>query len=360
MLRLQKISLFNFKNYEIKTFAFSEKVICISGPNGSGKTNLLDAIYYLCFTKSYFSRQDHLHVREGQQGFRLDGYFSVQGKEEHAVCILRENGKKEFFLNDIRYDKFSAHIGKFPCIFIAPDDVKLIIGGSEERRKFMDLLIAQSDPGYLKNIIIYTKYLEQRNALLFTMRGYAPRHHELLNTLDEQLIRVSQILYQTRCAYMEPFIETVKELFKKIMGSDEAPEIEYYSDLKTRNMHEILKQNLKKDTESGRTTEGIHRDDLIITVNGKPFKNRASQGQRKSLLFALKLGEFEWLSRKKGISPVLLFDDIFEKLDEHKIHNLLTIACKEYQGQVFITDTNAKRMQDIIQHYDPNFQLISL
>ena len=384
MLHLQHISLVQFKNYRNQSFSFPERITAICGKNGVGKTNLLDAIHYLCFTKSYFTRLDVHNVQQGNNGFRIEGNFHLYDnpdsfREEKALCILRETGRKEFSVNDDAYDKFSHHIGRYPCVVIAPDDAELITGESKERRKFLDALLCQLDAAYLQHLIVYKKILEQRNSLLKSFADTGVRNFELLDVLDEQLIIPGNYIFNKRSEFLNSFLPVAKKLYHEIsrqltdvnspneiltkqgaMVGKEVVKLLYESQLTKVTFSALLKINRVKDCLAQRTTSGIHRDDLVIHLNDQPFKNIASQGQRKSLLFALKLAEMEILKQEKKFAPLLLLDDVFEKLDEERISNLLHRVCVENKGQVFITDTNRDRLRLHLDNLSVNFQLIIL
>ena len=360
MLRLQHISLVQFKNYSNRSFDFTERIIGICGKNGVGKTNLLDAIHYLCFTKSYFTRLDGNNVQHGNTGFRLEGEFKLQNKPEKAVCILRETGRKEFLINDSPYEKFSQHIGRYPCVVIAPDDAELITGESKERRTFLDALLCQLDAEYMQHLIVYKKILEQRNSLLKSFEETGGRNFELLDVLDEQLIKPGDYVFNKRKEFLVSFLPVAKHLYNEISQKDEDVNLFYESELLQASFTELLKVNRSRDYFAQRTTSGIHRDDLDIQLSNQPFKNIASQGQRKSLLFALKLAEMEVLKKEKGFAPLLLLDDVFEKLDEDRISNLLNKVCVENEGQVFITDTNEERLRSHLDSLSVSYQLLEL
>ena len=329
--------------------------------NGRGKTNLLDAIHYLCFTKSYFTRLDVSSTQHGYKGFRIEGCFDVNGREEKAVCILRETGKKEFSVDEIAYSRFSKHIGRYPCVVIAPDDVQLIIGGSEERRKFIDTLLAQLDAVYLQSLISYTRILQQRNSFLRVYQdGFANRDLSVLDVLDEQLLQEGNLLFQKRRDFLLHFLPLVKQLYNEIARNYEPVSIIHETELAEHSFSELLEQNRQKDLLLQRTSGGIHRDDLQISLGEQPFKSIASQGQRKSLLFALKLAEMEVLKKEKKMVPLLLLDDVFEKLDEERIGNLLERVCRENEGQVFITDTSCARLEAQLKKLDRGYQMIAL
>jgi len=360
MLRLQNITLFQFKNYFHQQFHFSEKIIGICGNNGIGKTNLLDSIYFLCFTKSYFSKSDSANVKRGLQGMRLEGTFSKNEDAEKVVCIIRENNKKEFQRNNEEYKRFSDHIGHFPAVMIAPDDVELITGTSDIRRKYLDTLLSQLDHQYLRNLIEYNRVIQQRNSLLKSgaERGYLDQ--SLLDILTNQLIKPGKYIFSHRKEFLESYLPEVAKSYLQIAGTDEPVNLVYYSPLLEDDFEKLLITFRQKDIMLQRTTIGPHKDDIELKLNDESFKNIASQGQRKSLLFALKLKEFEELQSAKGFPPILLLDDVFEKLDAGRIQNLLQRVCVENKSQVFITDTHKERLHNSLEKLNVPFQLIEL
>lgn len=360
MLRLKSISLIQFKNYSNRIFEFNKRITGIVGNNGVGKTNVLDAIHYLCFTKSYFSNSDAINVQQGSRGFRIEGSFHYYETEEKATCILRENNKKEFLINGEAYDKFSQHIGHFPCVVIAPDDAVLITGGSEERRHFLDALLSQLDTAYLKNLILYNKILQQRNSLLKSATENGSLDQDLLNILNNQIAIPGNALFEKRSQFLVSFLPKVKRLYTEIAQKEEPLSLVYDSRLFETGFEELLLSSQSRDELLQRTTTGIHRDDIIFQLNGQPFKSIASQGQRKSLLFALKLIELEVITSEKKMAPLLLLDDVFEKLDEERMNNLLQKVCNENEGQVFITDTNESRLRTHLDALKADYDLISL
>lgn len=357
-----RIKLTGYKNYQTQTFDFTARIIGICGMNGKGKTNLLDAINYLCFTKSYFSKSDTLNIHFGDEGFRLEGELQ-NGKKiqpQKIVCVYRSSLKKEFYLDDVAYEKFSHHIGKFPCVVIAPDDIEMITGGSEERRKFLDTLISQLDPEYLQQLIVYTKVLAQRNAFLKNEAAKSTFDFALLDTLDQQLTIPGNYIHRVRMEFSQKLFPLVQEFYKTISGNNEMVELEYNSLLNESNFQELLIASRQRDRLTQRTNAGIHKDDLIFLLHENIFKSIASQGQRKSLLFACKLAEFEILKKVKGFPPLLLLDDVFEKLDESRIKNLLRYVCKENNGQVFVTDTHLERLETSLSQFGNEVQIIEL
>jgi DNA replication and repair protein RecF len=359
-LRLNSISIFQFKNYFHQEFRFDERIVGICGRNGVGKTNLLDAVHYLCFTKSYFSRQDQLNIHHGHEGFRVEGHFDLNGKDEKAVCILRETGKKEFSVNDALYTKFSKHIGRYPCVIIAPDDIQLIIGGSEDRRKFIDTLLSQLDHEYLQSLINYTKILQQRNSFLRSFNEGFGRDLSVLDILDEQLSKEGNQIFEKRREFSMRFLPIVKQLYNDICQRYENVSLLYESEMHHLSIDELLKLNRQKDLMLQRTSGGVHKDDLLFQLGEQSFKSIASQGQRKSLLFALKLAEMEILKEEKRLSPLLLLDDVFEKLDEERIGNLLLRVCSDEETQIFITDTSCDRLEKQLEKLGQAVQLIQL
>ena len=362
MLLLNRIILTQFKNYKATAFDFTERIVGICGLNGMGKTNLLDAINYLCFTKSYFSKSDALNVQMGADGFRLEGKLTTYSSSEmqKVVCIYRNNGKKELYLNDAAYEKFSSHIGKFPCVIIAPDDVEMITGGNEERRKFIDTVLSQMNAGYLQHLIIYNKVLQQRNSLLKQLSEQRQTDYSLLDVLDEQLIPPGKEIFTMRKLFCEQMIPMVKEFYSEIADNNEAINLNYESQLSENDFDVLIKKSREKDLITQRSNTGVHRDDLSVQLTGRNFRNIASQGQRKSLLFALKLAEFDLLKMNKGFAPLLLLDDVFEKLDDKRMQNLLQWVCVNNTGQVFITDTHKERLTSSLANFSENVQIIEL
>jgi len=360
-LLINSISLFQFKNYFQRDFHFTERIIGICGKNGMGKTNLLDAIHYLCFTKSYFTRHDALVCHHGHEGFRIEGNFFINNKEEKAVCIFRETGRKEFSVNDDPYARFSKHIGRYPCVVIAPDDIQLIIGNSDDRRKFIDTLLSQLDYLYLQCLIRYTKILQQRNSFLKNFHeGYGSRDLSVLDILDEQMVTEGNYISKSRREFLLQFLPEVKNLYNEISKQYEPISLIYESGTLQNTMEELMAYNRQKDLLIQRTSSGIHKDDLLFRMGEQSFKSIASQGQRKSLLFALKLAETQVIRKEKRLSPLLLLDDVFEKLDEERIDNLLTRVAADEEAQIFITDTSCERLEKSLHNLGHPYQMIKL
>ena len=284
----------------------------------------------------------------------------MQRKTDEIVCIFREAGKKEILLNGVAYTKLSEHIGKFPAVMIAPDDIGLITDGSEERRRFMDTVLSQMDATYLQQLVIYNKVLQQRNSLLKGFAEQGKTDWPLLEVLDEQLIAPGNIIYAKRKIFAEALIPLVQKFYHRIADNEEVITLQYESGLNESSFYDLLNHCRQKDFLLQRSNAGIHKDDIAFQLNGQVFKTTASQGQRKSLLFALKLAEFELLKINKGFAPLLLLDDVFEKLDDSRMHQLLLWVCKENNGQVLITDTHKERLQEAFEKLNTPYQIIEL
>lgn len=359
MLSLQSISLVQFKNYTRQQFHFTHRVVGITGPNGSGKTNLLDAIYYLCFTKSYFTSSESQNTRYHTNGFRLEGHFRKNNQDEKVVCTFKD-GKKEISLNDDPYDRFSRHIGQLPAVMIAPDDAEIILGGSEERRKWLDGLLSQLQPGYLEHLMAYQKVLQQRNSLLKSLPQQTHSQDALLDVFDAQLVQHGEPVYAARNTFLPAFISQVQDRYDYLAGRHEVVDIRYQCCLHTQNLAQVLAANRTKDKMLQRTSEGIHRDDLVFLLDDHAMKSSASQGQRKSFLFALKLAQYGVMQQQKHYPPLLLLDDVFEKLDQERVMRLIALVSSEAYGQVFITDTHAERLKAAFGERPGLLQLIEM
>ncbi len=347
MKRLIKITLLQFRNYASATFHFNAKVTCITGPNGSGKTNLLDAIYYLCYTKSYFSAYQQNTVQTGLDGFRVTGIFEYQNKQESISCKWKQ-GKKEIFLNDKEYEKINDHIGKYSSVMIAPDDISLINEGSELRRKWIDSILSQTDTTYLEKLIRYQKVIIQRNAWL-KMQSFNPAANNIeLEYYNNQLEIDGSYLFKERTTFLNSFIPLLNEYYKKLTFGKEVAELNYNSELQENSLISLLNKYHNQDLKFQRTMHGIHKDELEFKLNSLSLKLYGSQGQKKSFLFALKLAQYAYLRQKQGKMPLLLLDDIFEKLDQNRMIALLgIIQDNENFGQVIITDTHPERIKQV-------------
>ena len=319
-------------------------ITCVTGANGSGKTNLLDAVYYLCYTKSYLGSNQQNNVQAGTDGFRVSGVFRGDGADEVISCKWKA-GKKEVSRNEVLYEKLTDHIGKFSAVMIAPDDTELINGGSESRRRWVDSILGQVDAVYLERLMLYQRILLQRNAWL-KLNAFKPNpDYTELDFYDTQMLECGTYLHTNRAAFLVEFTPFMNEFYEKLSGGREAIGIAYLTDLDQKPMDRWLKDSLEHDIRMQRTLRGIHKDDWSFSINQMTLKQFGSQGQKKSFLFALKLGQYAYLTQKLGHLPILLLDDIFEKLDQQRMESLLSIICAESFGQVILSDTHPERIK---------------
>lgn len=347
-MNLSHLILSNFKNYTEADLTFSEKINCLVGGNGAGKTNVMDAIYYLSFCKSYFNPIDSQNIKHNEDFFALHGFYNIQNEHEDKVsCIQKRSHKKQFRFNTKDYDRLADHIGKIPLVMISPYDRDLINEGSETRRKYIDGVISQFDKVYLSDLLEYNKALLQRNVLL---KSFAEQRHfdELsLSIWDEKMASLGENLYQKRKEFLKDFNPLFEEYYRYLSGGNEQVEVVYSSQLEEGNLKDLLKEAVQRDRMARYTTQGIHKDDLILLIDGFPVKKFGSQGQQKSFVVAIKLAQFEYTRQKKGFKPILLFDDIFDKLDDERVSQIVELVSKENFGQVFITDTQHQRIKSI-------------
>lgn len=357
---LQRISLMNFKNIESQTFDFQEKINCFVGDNGVGKTNVLDAIYYLSFAKSYFNPVALQNIRHGEDFFMVEGNYFLNDREEKIVCSLKKGQKKVLKRNDKAYEKFSEHIGQFPLVIISPADRDLIVEGSETRRKFIDGVISQQDKVYLQHLIQYNKVVSQRNALLKYFA--ANRTFDALNLkiYDDQLIEHGSIIYEKRNVFLEKFVPIFNKKYQKISNDKEFVNLVYKSQLHTMSFAELLQNSLEKDKVLQYTTVGTHKDDLNFEIDHFPIKKFGSQGQQKSYLIALKLAQFQFIKEQSNVTPILLLDDVFDKLDEHRVAHIIDLVNNDEFGQIFITDTHEERTENAVKQSNKPYQIFNL
>lgn len=342
---LQKITLIQFRNYSQAVFRFQAPVTCITGPNGSGKTNLLDAVYYLCYTKSYFSNNQQLSARSGTDGFRVEGTFGNENRQELIACKWQA-GKKELTADGVPYERMTDHIGKYAAVMVAPDDLELINGGSELRRKWVDSILCQTSRDYLECLLQYQRVLQQRNAWL-KMEAMRPSSDDVsLDFYNQQLSSAGTFIYEQRKAFLERFLPLVNPFYHQLSGGKEEISILYTTDLDQKPLAQWLGEGLQHDLRLQRTLRGIHKDDWDFRLGDALVRQFGSQGQKKSFLFALKLAQYRYLATELGSLPVLLLDDIFEKLDQSRIEALLRIIRGPGFGQVLLTDTHRQRVQD--------------
>lgn len=358
---LRKLTLYNFKNYSEASLEFSEKINCFTGRNGSGKTNLLDAIYYLSFTKSYFNLIDGQNIRHGEDYFAIHGQFVRNGNGNDEVsCIQSRNQKKQFRINTKDYERMADHIGAFPLVMVSPYDRDMINEGSELRRKYMDSVISQFDRMYLDDLITYNKALAQRNALLkdFAEKRYYDKTS--LEIWDEQMAGPAARIFARRNVFIEGFLPVFRRYFEFISNGRDVVDIAYASDLRDSSLDAMLKSGLQRDLSARFTTSGIHKDDLEFSIGGYPVKKFGSQGQQKSFVLAIKLAQFDYTQAVKGYKPILLLDDIFDKLDNERVSQLIQLVGDNSFGQVFITDTQPERVNKIFESASTDHKLFTV
>jgi DNA replication and repair protein RecF len=347
-MHLKQLSLVNFKNYRDFEANFSKRVNCFVGRNGQGKTNLLDAIHYLSFCKSFFNPVDSQNIRHNEPFFVIQGIFEKNGEEQELYCGLKRNQKKIFKKNKREYDRLSEHIGQFPLVMISPSDSELIYGSSEYRRKFIDGIISQYDKVYLEKLIAYNQVLKQRNALLKHFADTKAFDSESLDIWDEQLALHGKVILEKRFDFLKSFMPLFDSYYAFISDSREHAELAYENSIEAKDFKTALMTSLTRDRAMQYTTVGPHKDDLDFKLQNNSLKKFASQGQQKSYLLALKLAQFEFIKEQKNLKPLLLLDDVYDKLDEQRFTKLLEMVSSNKFGQVFITDTHPERMNSLL------------
>lgn len=360
-MHLNSLKIINFKNLGEHELLFSEKINCFVGNNGAGKTNLLDAIYYLSFTKSYFNSSDQLNIKHGKEFFAIHGSFRKKdGLPDKVSCIQKQGVKKQFRYNDKEYDRLSEHIGLYPCVMVSPYDRDLINEGSDVRRKFIDSVISQYDKTYLENLIRYNRLLEQRNNLLkqFAEKRKVDRDYLLL--MDEQMESPAELIYQIRNDFISAFLPIFNYYFEFISGGTEKVEIVYDSQLQDTGYLQSAKLNIDKDLLLRYSSSGIHKDDFDFNLMGYPVKKYGSQGQQKSFAVALKLAQFDFTRKLIQQKPILLFDDIFDKLDPGRVQQIIQLVDNDSFGQVFITDTEPDRITRTFEKADISHKVFGI
>ena len=357
---LKQLSLLNYKNLAQIEFDFDAKINCFVGKNGVGKTNILDAIYHLAYGKSYFNPLAVQNIKHGEEFFVIDALLEKNGKEEKIVCSLKKGQKKTIKRNGKVYEKLSEHLGLIPLVIISPSDADLIVEGSETRRKFIDSVIATLDNSYLHLLIQYQKTLAQRNALL----KYFSLNHTFdadnLSIYNEQLSNSGQLIFEKRKQFLNDFIPIFEKHHTNISGGNEKVALKYESQLFEKDLMSLLEESLQKDRIIQYTSAGIHKDDLVFEIDGFPIKKFGSQGQQKSFLIALKLAQFEFMKKQSGELPILLFDDIFDKLDETRVQKIVTMVNDAVFGQIFISDTHAERTEMIIKETHQSYKIFQI
>lgn len=357
---LNTLSLVNYKNFESQTFTFDAKINCFVGANGVGKTNVLDAIYHLSFGKSYFNPVATQNIKHDEEFFVVDGVFDKDERSEKIIVSLKKGQKKMIKRNGKAYEKFSDHIGFLPLVMISPADRDLIIEGSDTRRKFIDSVISQSDKTYLNHLLNYNKVLSQRNALLKYFALNNTFNAQTLEVYNAQLHTYGSEIFKIRKSFLEAFIPIFKQRYNAISNHKEAVSLSYKSDLFEDDLQSLLKNNINKDKALQYTNVGIHKDDLHFEIETYPIKKFGSQGQQKSFLIALKLAQFDFIKQQSGVAPILLLDDIFDKLDENRVAQIIGLVNDKHFGQLFISDTHAERTEHVIKQTHQSYKIFKL
>ncbi len=359
-MHLKQLSLVNYRNFESRDFSFDNKINCFVGDNGVGKTNILDAIYHLALGKSYFNPIATQNITHGKDFFLVEGTFQKEQREEKIVCSLKKGSKKVIKRNGKTYDRLSEHIGLLPLVIISPSDRDLILEGSETRRKFMDGVISQSNPEYLRNLIRYNKILSQRNSLLKFFSLNNAFDGDTLSVYDEQLHTLAVPIFTERKRFLEAFIPLFREQYQAISGGNEQVDLTYESSLNTDDLLSLLKANINRDRALQYTSVGIHKDDLLFQIAKHPIKKYGSQGQQKSFLIALKFAQFQLIKQQEKTTPILLLDDIFDKLDENRVAHIITLVEDKNFGQIFISDTHPERTENVVKAIHQSYKIFKL
>lgn len=359
-MHLQRITLVNFKNFESQSFDFEDKINCFVGNNGVGKTNVLDAIYYLSFSKSYFNSVATQNIRHNEDFFMIEGSYQMKDRIDTVVCSLKRGHKKVIKRNGKMYEKFSDHIGYLPLVIISPADRDLIIEGSDTRRKFIDSVISQSNAKYLQTLINYNKVLAQRNSLLKYFAANRIFDVVNLNVYNDQLNRYGIEIYKSRKEFLEAFIPIFKKRYESISSSKEKVDLVYKTQMDDGDLLDLFDKSLEKDRILQFTTVGIHKDDLSFEIDGYPIKKFGSQGQQKSYLVALKLAQFDFIKEQIQVKPILLLDDIFDKLDDSRVAQIISLVNNDEFGQLFISDTHKERTEEVVRKTNQSFKIFQL
>lgn len=348
-MHLKQISVLNFKNHQEANYEFSDAINCFTGNNGVGKTNMLDAIYYLSFSKSFFNSIDSNNINFDSNFFIVQGEYDFDGHDEKIHIGLKQGKKKTVKRNQKVYKRLADHIGLFPLVMVSPADANLIIEGSEVRRKFIDGVISQYDKVYLENLLKYSKALIQRNALLKSFYENQYFDQESLDLWNMQMEQFATPIYESRTQFLMDFIPIFQKYYDLISGSKEKVSLAYISQLNDANFSELFEDHLKGELRSQHTKVGVHKDDLEFLIDGHSVKKYGSQGQQKTYLLALKLAQFEIIKNIKGKKPILLLDDIFDKLDAKRVKALMKLVSDHNFGQIFISDTNTQRVVNLFE-----------
>lgn len=357
---LKHLTLSNFKNYEVADIELATSINCFTGSNGAGKTNLLEAIYYLSFCKSCFNINDQHNIRIGESFFMIDGNFAINSDSERIVCGVQEGRKKKFSRNKKEYKRLSDHIGFIPVVLSTPSDTQLVYSGSDERRRFINTLISTHDRLYLQHLMDYNNALEQRNRLLKIFSKTATWDESALEIWDESLSKYGQMIFESRKTLVETLVPIFQKYYSFISGNQEIVGLEYKSDLLSGNALDLLTGSRSADRAAQHTTVGVHRDDLGFMIGERNIKKTASQGQQKTYLVSLKLAQFELIKETMKKKPLLLLDDVFDKLDADRVERIISLVADDNFGQIFITDANKIRIDKLLENVTSEYRIFSV
>ena len=355
---LNRITILNYKNLEQVELSFSPKLNCLFGRNGMGKTNLLDALYFLSFCKSAGNPVDSQNIRHEADFFMIQGFYEEEnGELEEIYCGMKRRQKKQFKRNKKEYSRLADHIGFIPLVMVSPADQELILGGSEERRRFMDVVISQFDKAYLEALIRYNKALAQRNVLL---KSDLPVDEELFSVWEEMMAQAGEVVFAKREAFIREFTPIFQDFYAYISQDHEAVTLTYESHARDTSLYEVIRQSRQRDQIMGFSLKGIHKDELVMQLGGYPLRREGSQGQNKTYLVALKLAQFDFLKRMGRTTPLLLLDDIFDKLDAHRVEQIVKLVAGKRFGQIFISDTNREHLDAILQKVESDYRIFKV
>lgn len=359
-MQINELELIQFKNYNELKLRFSAKFNAFVGQNGVGKTNILDAMYYLSFSKSYFNSTDQLAINHQSDFFMITGQYWRNKQTEKLLCAYKRGQKKQLKRNDKPYAKFVEHIGLFPAVLITPNDISLITGTGDERRKFLDSIISQYDSKYLSALLSYNKVLQERNKFLKTSAKKNTWDQTLMDVLNTQLATSGTYIHKKRKAFTDEYLDIFQHYYQQISGNKEQVQLSYQSKLFEADFIQLLQESQEKDRILQHTSRGIHRDDLEFALGNYPIKKVGSQGQQKTYLIAIKFAQYKLINNQLKINPVLLLDDVFDKLDNQRVQQIVKLVSEDSFGQIFFTDTSLKRMNDIFEQLHTDFRIFEI
>ena len=359
-MKLKSLTLTQYKNISSESFEFDDRINCFIGNNGVGKSNVLDAIYHLCFAKGYFNSTAVQNIQFDTDFFALDGVFEKKEQSEKITCSLKKGYKKVLKRNGKIYEKIADHIGLLPLVIISPSDRDLITEGSSIRRKFMDGVIGQTDSTYLNQLLNYTKIISQRNALLKYFAANQTFEPETLDIYDQKMIELGTPIHEKRKEFLADFTPIFEQHYQSISKSEEEVTLAYESSLIDSSFAALLKQQLPKDRMAQFSTVGIHKEDLFFSISGQPIKKFGSQGQQKSFLIALKLAQFDFIKKIAGVPPIVLLDDVFDKLDQNRVSLIMQLVEENHFGQIFLSDTHEDRTMAALKTTQLSYKVFNL